>query len=89
MQHIGLSATEIATVLHREAEGWAESIDKYEQAALHAGMEPEQARQFAMVQYLQNFATELLEANNRKLAADLIRLGVIAGTIRHNGEPAF
>jgi hypothetical protein len=42
-----------------------------------------------MVQYLHEYTTTLLEANNRKIAADLIRLGVLTGTITRDGEPAF
>lgn len=89
MHQLGLSAADVAVLVHREQETWQETLSKFEQAAGHAGLAPDEARRFAMVQYLHEYTTTLLEANNRKIAADLIRLGVLTGTISKNGEPAF
>ncbi|MFP5502409.1 MAG: hypothetical protein ACLGIN_07950 [Candidatus Sericytochromatia bacterium] len=89
MDQLGLSATDVALFLEKERAGFASRLATFEQAALNAEMDPEKAREFAMVQYMHEFASSLLEANNRKLAADLIRLGVLAGTIKRGGEPAF
>lgn len=75
--------------MEQERNGFASRLAAYEKAAIHAGVSPELAREHAMVQYMHEFATNLLEANNKKIAADLIRLGVIMGTIRRDGEPAF
>jgi hypothetical protein len=88
MHQLGLSAADVAVLVHKEQGAWQETLDKFEQANLHAGLTPDAARQLAMVQYLHEYTTTLLAANNRKIAADLIRLGVLTGTIT-NGEPAF
>lgn len=89
MHQLGLSAAEVALLVHKEQGAWAETHEKLTQANIHAGLPPESARELAMVQYLHEYTTTLLEANNRKIAADLIRLGVLTGTITRNGEPAF
>ena len=89
MHQLGLSAADAAQLLHREFEGAGDRLNTFEQAALHAGLSPELARRQALVQYLPEFSSTLLEANNRKIAADLIRLGVLTGTITRDGEPAF
>lgn len=88
MHQLGLSAADIAVLVHKEQERGLETLEKFAQANVHAGMPPEDARRFALVQYMHEYTTTLLEANNRKIAADLIRLGVLTGTIT-NGEPAF
>lgn len=89
MHQLGLSAADVAVLVHKEQAAWQDTLAKFEAAALHAGMTPEQAKAQAMVQYLHEYTTTLLEANNRKIAADLIRLGVLTGTITRDGEPAF
>ena len=89
MHQLGLSAADVAVLVHQEQETWQETLAKFEQANVHAGLAPEEARRLAMVQYLHEYTTTLLEANNRKIAADLIRLGVLTGTITRNGEAAF
>jgi len=89
MHQLGLSAADVAALLHREAAQVLERLETHRKANQHAGLEPETARELAMVQYLQEFSTTLLEANNRKIAADLVRLGVLTGTITKSGEAAF
>ncbi|MNK30480.1 hypothetical protein D3C87_488980 [compost metagenome] len=89
MQQLGLSAADVVALVHQETETWAERLSKFESANRHAGMEPDQAQQLAMIQYLHEFSATLLEANNRKIAADLIRLGVLHGSIRRGGEASF
>lgn len=89
MHQLGMSAAELALLVQSHTDNWAERLATFEQAALNNGMPADQARQFAMVRYMQEFSEALLEANNRKIAADLIRLGVLTGTITKSGEPAF
>lgn len=89
MHQLGLSAADVTALLHREGSQALERLETFRKANQHAGLEPEAARELAMVQYLQEFSTTLLEANNRKIAADLVRLGVLTGTITKNGEAAF
>jgi hypothetical protein len=89
MHQLGLTAAEVAVLVHKEQATWQDSLAKFEAAALNAGLPPAQAKELAMVQYLHEYTTTLLEANNRKIAADLIRLGVLTGTITRDGEPAF
>jgi hypothetical protein len=89
LHQLGLSAAEYVALVHQESETWAETLAKFETANRHAGLEPEQAQKLAMIQYLHEFSATLLEANNRKIAADLIRLGVLHGTIRRGGEATF
>jgi hypothetical protein len=89
MHQLGLSAAEVALLTHQDAEGAAERLATLERANLNAQLAPEAARQLAFVQYMHEFASKLLEANNRKIAADLVRLGVITGTITRSGEAAF
>lgn len=89
MQQLGLSAADVVALVHRETETWEEQLSKFEAANRHAGMEPETAQKLAMIQYMHEFSATLLEANNRKIAADLIRLGVLHGTIRRGGEATF
>jgi hypothetical protein len=89
VHQLGLSAADVVALVHQETETWAERLTKFENANRHAGMEPEQAQKLAMIQYLHEFSATLLEANNRKIAADLIRLGVLHGTIRRGGEATF
>jgi hypothetical protein len=88
MHQLGLSAADIAVLVHQEQDTWPAAFAKFEAAGLHAGLAPDHAQKLAMVQYLHEYTSTLLEANNRKIAADLIRLGVLTGTIT-NGEPAF
>ena len=89
MHQLGLSAADVALLTQQHTDNWAERLAAYEAAAVHNGLAPDQARQFAMIQFLQAYTEALLESNNRKIAADLIRLGVIVGTIKRDGEPAF
>lgn len=89
MHQLGLSAADVTALLHREGAQAQERLETFRKANQHAGLEPEAARELAMVQYLQEFSTTLLEANNRKIAADLVRLGVLTGTITKSGEAAF
>jgi hypothetical protein len=89
MHQLGLSAADVAVLVHKEQATWQDTLAKFEAAALNAGVPAEQAKSLAMVQYLHEYTTTLLEANNRKIAADLIRLGVLTGTITRDGEPAF
>jgi hypothetical protein len=89
MHQLGLSAADIATIVHKAQAEWKETLGKLEAAAGHAGASPEEAKAVAMVHYLHDYTTALLEANNRKIAADLIRLGVLTGTIDRDGQPAF
>jgi hypothetical protein len=84
-----MSAADLALLLQRELDGAGDRLNTYEQAAMNAGLAPELAKRQALVQYLHEFSASLLEANNRKIAADLIRLGVLTGTITRDGEPAF
>lgn len=78
MHQLGLSAAEVAELLHARRAGWETRL-----AAL-----PEPAR-LALCDLLAEFASELLEANNKKLTADLVRLGVLPGTITRGGEASF
>lgn len=89
MHQLGLSAADVAALLHREGSQAMERLEIHRKANEHAGLGPEAARELAMVQYLQDFSTTLLEANNRKIAADLVRLGVLTGTITKSGDAAF
>lgn len=89
MQQLGLSAADVTALVHQETETWAEKLAKFEAANRHAGLEAEAAQKLAMIQYLHDFSAALLEANNRKIAADLVRLGVLHGTIRRGGEATF
>lgn len=89
MHQLGLSAAELAVWLKTHADESAVRLATFEAAGLNAGMPPEQAKQVAWVQYMHEFSAALLEANNRKIAADLVRLGVITGTILRSGEAAF
>ena len=89
MQQLGLSAADVVALVHQETETWAERLSTFESANRHAGMEPDHAQKLAMIQYLHEFSATLLEANNRKIAADLIRLGVLHGSIRRGGEATF
>lgn len=89
MHQLGLSAADVAALLHREASSATERLEILGAANRHSGHGPEAARELAVIQYLQEFSTTLLEANNRKIAADLVRLGVLTGTITRNGEAAF
>lgn len=89
MHQLGLTSADVAALLHREAQGATERLEKFGAANRHAGLAPEAARELALIQYLQEFSTALLEANNRKIAADLVRLGVLKGTITRDGEAAF
>jgi hypothetical protein len=79
----------VAVLTHQSGRDAAERLATLEKANLNAQMPPEAARQLALVQYMHEFASQLLEANNRKIAADLVRLGVITGTITRSGEAAF
>ena len=89
MHQLGLSAADVALFIQGHTDNWADRLQAIEKAAVHDGLSPEQARQFAMVRYIHEYTESLLEANNRKIAADLIRLGVLTGTITKNGEPTF
>lgn len=89
MHQLGLSAADVAALLHREGAQAMERLETHRKANQHAGLGPEAARDLAFIQYLQEFSTTLLEANNRKIAADLVRLGVLTGTITTGGEAAF
>lgn len=89
MHQLGLSAADVVALVHQETETWAEKLEKFQNANRHAGLDPEQAQNLAMIQYLHEFSATLLEANNRKIAADLIRLGVLSGTISRGGEATF
>lgn len=89
MHQLGLSAAEVALLLQQQTETQDQRLETLEAAALNAGLAPELAKRQAMLQYMNEFTTSLLEANNRKIAADLIRLGVLTGTITRDGEPAF
>lgn len=89
VHQLGLTAADVAALVHRETEQWAETLGKFEAANQHAGMAPLEAQKLAMIQYLHEFTTTLLEANNRKIAADLIRLGVLSGSITRDGEATF
>jgi hypothetical protein len=89
MHQLGLNAADVAVLLQKESASWAPRLDVFRSAARNSGLSPEEANQFAMIQYLHEYTTQLLAANNRKIAADLIRLGVLTGSITSNGEPAF
>ena len=89
VHQLGLSAADVVALVHQETETWAQRLSTFENANRHAGLEPEQAQKLAMIQYLHEFSASLLEANNRKIAADLIRLGVLHGSIRRGGEATF
>jgi hypothetical protein len=89
MHQLGLSAADVAVIVHKAQAEWKDALGKFEAAAVHAGHGPEEAKTIAMVHYLHDYTTALLEANNRKIAADLIRLGVLTGTIDRDGQPAF
>ncbi|MBO9542438.1 hypothetical protein J7643_17755 [bacterium] len=89
MHQLGLSAADVAALLHREVQGATERLETFDAANRHAGLAPEAARELALIQYLHEFSTTLLEANNRKIAVDLVRLGVLTGTITRDGEAAF
>lgn len=89
MHQLGLSAADVTALSHRAASEALERLETHRKANEHAGLAAEAARQLAMVQYLQDFSTTLLEANNRKIAADLVRLGVLTGTITRSGDAAF
>ena len=79
----------MAVMVAKETEAAPERLANYEAVALRTGVTPEAARQLALVRYMHEYTEALLSANNRKIAADLIRLGVMPGTIKHDGEPAF
>ncbi|HEY9900159.1 MAG TPA: hypothetical protein V6D00_13375 [Pantanalinema sp.] len=89
MHQLGLSAADVAALLHREGQDASRRLETFAAANRHSGLAAEAARELALIQYLQEFATTLLEANNRKIAADLVRLGVLTGTITRDGEAAF
>lgn len=89
MHQLGLSTAELAAWAHESLDGALARLEQAERAALNAGRSPEQAKQLALVQFFLESSERLLEANNRKVAADLIRLGVLTGTITRDGEPAF
>ncbi|HEY9720984.1 MAG TPA: hypothetical protein V6D47_03170 [Oscillatoriaceae cyanobacterium] len=89
MHQLGLTTTDLAAIVHETLDGALARLETAERAALNAGRSPEQAKQLALVQLFLESSERLLEANNRKVAADLIRLGVLTGTITRDGEPAF
>lgn len=89
MHQLGLTASDVTAFLHREGMTSLERLEVHRSANLHAGMSSEAAQSLAMIQLLQEFASSLLEANNRKIAADLVRLGVLTGTLTKGGEATF
>ncbi len=89
MHQLGLSAADVVALVHRETDTWTDKLETFVNANRHAGLDSERAQQLAMIQYLHEFSAALLEANNRKIAADLIRLGVLHGTISRGGEATF
>lgn len=89
MHQLGLTAADVAALIHGSREGAAASLAVRTKALEHAGHGPEEAARLALFELLATFAADLLEANNRKLATDLVRLGVLAGTISKEGEASF
>ena len=89
MHQLGLTTADLAGIVHETLDGALARLEQAERAALNAGRSPENAKQLALVQLFLESSERLLEANNRKVAADLIRLGVLTGTITRDGEPAF
>lgn len=89
MHQLGLSAADLTSFLQREAMHPLEDIEKSRQAHLSSGVSPELAEKLALIEYLQAFSVKLLEANNHKIAADLVRLGVLTGTLLRDGEASF
>lgn len=89
MHQLGLTATDLTSFMQREAMHPLEEIERYRQASLNAGMSPELAEKLAIVEYLQTFSLKLLELNNHKIASDLVRLGVLTGTLLRDGEASF
>lgn len=89
MHQLGLSAADLAAFLQREAIHPLEEIERCRQASLNAGVSPELAEKLAIVEYLQTFSLKLLELNNHKIAADLVRLGVLTGTLLRDGDASF
>jgi|GEM_PF-2398043 hypothetical protein len=89
MHQLGLTAAELAGFMHGRAETALDRLSAMRNAHLHAGCGPEEAERLATLEYLQEFATDLLLANNRKIASDLVRLGVISGTLTAGGDASF
>lgn len=84
-----MTAADMAVMVAKEAETAPERLANYEAVALRTGATPEQARQLALVRYMHEYTEALLSANNRKIAADLVRLGVLTGTLTRDGEASF
>lgn len=89
MHQLGLTATDLTVLLKQALEKAGDSLDGFEAANIHAGMAPERAARQAMVDYMHAFAETVITANNRKIAADLVRLGVLTGTLTRGGEATF
>lgn len=89
MHQLGLSAADLTLLLHREREGLAGRLDARTTAHRHLGLDEARARENALCDLVLDITSALLEANNRKLAVDLVRLGVLTGTITREGDAAF
>ena len=88
MHQLGLTAADVTTFLQKEGDPGARIAESRERF-LQAGHSAEQAQALSLVQYLQDFSARLLELNNHKIATDLVRLGVLTGTILRDGEASF
>lgn len=89
MHQLGLSAADLTSWLHERRQDLPERLAARTHGHRAAGHPPEEAARLALFDTLAELASDLLEANNRKLATDLVRLGVLAGTISRDGEASF
>lgn len=87
MHQLGLTAADLTAFLARMQP--SEDVEVRRQALSNAGVPPEEAGKLALLQVMQEFSCQLLELNNHKIAADLVRLGVLTGSILRDGEASF